>query len=134
MVKFIITGHGKFSNGVFDAINFIMGIQKDVYKVEFNNIDLDIYSNKLEEIVKESEQGTVIFTDLIGGTPFRISCLICTKYNNAYVVTGTNVPMLIEAIIKRDNLPLKKLIDQIIDIGKNGIQAFDEKSITDKAK
>jgi PTS system N-acetylgalactosamine-specific IIA component len=134
MVKLIITGHGKFSNGMFDAINFIMGAQKDIVNVEFGNIDLDTYSNQIEDIIKNSEQGTLIFTDLIGGTPFRISTLLCTKYDNVYVITGTNIPMIIESIIRREGMPLKELAAQIINTGKDGIQIFDRQLIKEKSK
>lgn len=134
MIKLIITGHGKFSSGMFDAINFIMGAQKDIEKIEFGNMDLDIYSNQIEEIIKNSKEGTLIFTDLIGGTPFRISTLLCTKYDNVYVITGSNISMIIEAIIRRQNMPLKELVDQIIDTGKHGIQLFDKHSIKEKSQ
>lgn len=134
MLKIIITGHGKFSNGMFDAINFIMGAQKDIVKVEFGNIDLDTYSNQIEDIIKDSGEGTLIFTDLIGGTPFRISTLLCTKYDNVYTITGSNVSMIIEAIIRRENMPLRELVNQIIDTGKLGIQLFDKQSIEEKSK
>lgn len=133
MVKLIITGHGKFSSGIMDGINFIMGAQKDIVKIEFDDTDLDAYSNKIEEIIKCSEKGAIIFTDIIGGTPFRISTILCTKYDNVCVITGANIPMIIESIIKRENMPLKELIVQIMDTGKNGIQTFDKNVILKKS-
>ncbi len=134
MVKLIITGHGRFSDGMLDGINFIMGIQKDIIKVEFNNIDLEIYSNKIEDIIKSSKEGTLIFTDIIGGTPFRISTILGMKYDNVYVVTGTNISMIIESIIKREVMPLKELVEQITNVGKNAVQVFDKKSIAKKSR
>jgi len=134
MVKLIITGHGRFSDGMLDGINFIMGIQKDIIKVEFNNIDLEIYSNKIEDIIKSSKEGTLIFTDIIGDTPFRISTILGMKYDNVYVVTGTNISMIIESIIKREVMPLKELVEQITNVGKNAVQVFDKKSIAKKSR
>lgn len=134
MVKLIITGHGRFSDGMLDGINFIMGIQKDIIKVEFNNIDLEIYSDKIEDIIKSSKEGTLIFTDIIGGTPFRISTILGMKYDNVYVVTGTNISMIIESIIKREVMPLKELVEQITNVGKNAVQVFDKKSIAEKSR
>lgn len=134
MIKIIITGHGKFSKGVLDSINFIMGAQKDIEKVEFNNMDLDVYSSQIEDIIKNSKQGVLIFTDFIGGTPARISTLLCTKYDNVYVITGTNIPMVIESIIKRDSMTLKELLNNITNVGKDGIQVFDKQLIIGKGK
>jgi mannose/fructose-specific phosphotransferase system component IIA len=119
---------------MLDGINFIMGIQKDIIKVEFNNIDLEIYSNKIEDIIKSSKEGTLIFTDIIGGTPFRISTILGMKYDNVYVVTGTNISMIIESIIKREVMPLKELVEQITNVGKNAVQVFDKKSIAEKSR
>ncbi len=132
MIKIVITGHGGFSNGMFDVITLIMGDVKDLIKVEFDNSDLETYSNKIEEIMKDSKEGTLIFTDIIGGTPFRISTLLCGKYEDASILTGVNIPMIIESILKRESMPLKELTDYIVEMGKNSIQAFDKQIVLEK--
>ncbi len=134
MVKLIITGHGRFSDGMLDGINFIMGMQKDVVKVEFNGTDLEIYSDKIEDIIKDSQEGALIFTDIIGGTPFRISTTLSMKYDNVYVITGTNITMVIESIVKRKTMPLKELVEQITNAGKDAVQAFDKRSMEEKSR
>lgn len=133
MIKIVITGHGEFSNGMFDVITFIMGAVKDIVKVEFDNSDLDTYSNKIEEIIKGSKEGTLIFTDLIGGTPFRISTLLCTKYEDVSVLTGVNISMIIESIIKRESMSLKELAENIVEMGRNSIQVFDKQVLLEKS-
>lgn len=133
-MKLVITGHGEFSGGILGVIDFIMGDVKDIVKVEFDNSDLETYSNRIEEIIKESKEGTLIFTDIVGGTPFRISTLLCTKYDDVSVITGVNIPMIIESIIKRDSMTLKELSACIAEMGRSSIQVFDRQLLAEKSR
>lgn len=128
MVRLIVTGHGKFASGLINVVEFIVGKQDNLIGIEFNNQDLATYSEQIENIVKDAyknNDSVVILTDLIGGTPFRISSSICAKYNNVYVIAGTNIPMLIEAVFNRGNHDIKSFVNYIIKIGKNGIESLD---------
>lgn len=134
MIKLVITGHGEFAKGMFDVIKFIIGEVEELEKVCFDNSDMDTYSETIEALIKDSKDGTLIFTDLIGGTPFRISTLLCTKYENMSILTGANIPMIIEAIIKRESMTVKELAESIAETGKNSIHVFDKQILDEKSK
>lgn len=128
MVRLIVTGHGKFATGLIDGIEIIVGKQENLIGIEFNNQNLEIYTEQIENAVKEAKDkndSVIILTDLIGGTPFRVSSLVSRNYNNVYVITGANIPMLIEAVLNRENFELNKFVNHLINIGKNGIQSLD---------
>ncbi|MGF7400135.1 PTS galactosamine/N-acetylgalactosamine transporter subunit IIA [Thermoanaerobacterium thermosaccharolyticum] len=128
MVRLIVTGHGKFASGLINVVEFIVGKQDNLIGIEFNNQDLATYSEQIENIIKDANKNNdsvVILTDLIGGTPFRISSSISAKYNNVYVVTGANIPMLIEALFNRENYDISNFVNYIIKMGKNGIESLD---------
>jgi len=128
MIRLIVTGHGKFASGLINAVDFIVGKQENLIGIEFNNQDLVTYSEQIENIIKDAyknDDSVVVLTDLIGGTPFRISSSISTKYNNVYVVAGVNIPMLLEAVFKRENYDIKSFVNYIVEMGKNGIESLD---------
>lgn len=128
MVKLIITGHGKFATGLMSVIEVILGKQENLIGIDFNDQDLETYTHEIETAVKDAVQnkeGVIIFTDLIGGTPFRIVSSISGKYQNVYILSGTNIPMLMEALLKRESLKGDDLIVNIIEIGKKGIESLD---------
>lgn len=128
MVRLIVTGHGKFATGLIDGIEIIVGKQENLIGIEFNNQNLEIYTEQIENAVKEAKDkndSVIILTDLIGGTPFRISSFVSRNYSDVYVITGANIPMLIEAVLNRENFELNKLVNHLINIGKNGIDSLD---------
>lgn len=129
MVRLIVTGHGKFASGLINVIEVIAGRQENLIAIEFASQDLEEYMGKIEKAIKEAidnEESVIILTDLISGTPFRISSFLSEKYSNVHVVAGTNVPMLIEAVFKRGNFKkAEELVAYLINIGKNGIESFD---------
>lgn len=128
MVRLIVTGHGKFATGLIDGIEIIVGKQENLIGIEFNNQNLEIYTEQIENAVKEAKDkndSVIILTDLIGGTPFRISSFVSRNYSDVYVITGANIPMLIEAVLNRENFELNKFVNHLINIGKNGIESLD---------
>lgn len=126
MIGFLITGHGEFSGGLLSAVNMIAGEQEGVEALNFyENVNLDDYEyelkNKVETLLEENE-GVLIFTDLLGGTPFRTAMVIASEFDNVEVVTGTNLPMLVEGTAFRFTDDVKSLIDQLIQVGYEGIE------------
>ncbi|MBT1279144.1 PTS galactosamine/N-acetylgalactosamine transporter subunit IIA [Thermoanaerobacter sp. CM-CNRG TB177] len=128
MVRLIITGHGKFARGLIDGIEIIVGKQENLIGIEFNNQDLEIYTAQIENAIKEAKdknESVVILTDLIGGTPFRVCSFVSRNYSDVYVITGANIPMLIEAVLSRENFEVNEFVNYLINVGKNGIESLD---------
>ncbi len=45
--------------------------------------------------MREECDGVLVFTDLLGGTPFNQSMMIAQDVDNVEVLTGTNLPWLL---------------------------------------
>ena len=56
----------------------------------------------------DTTDGVLVFCDLLGGTPFNQAMIIAQSYSNVEVVTGTNLPMLLETLGSRWQIPLLK--------------------------
>lgn len=81
---------------------------------------------KCEEAVTEVDtgEGVVALVDIPGGTPnntmFRLS-----KSHNIRIVTGTNLPMVMLAVLERfDGMTADELVDNLMENGKNEIIEF----------
>src|SRR5690554_5851057 len=100
MIGFLITGHAEFPKGMLSSVNMIAGEQEEVEALNFYETDnLEEYQNNLKSKVEDlldKNESVLIFTDILGGTPFRTAMVIASEHDNVEVVTGTNLPMLIE--------------------------------------
>ena len=96
----IITGHGEFAEGFKSALNLLIGEPSHTYFVNFNE-EFEDYQSKLLGLIKElsaSSKKVVVFTDLAGGSPFNVSCLASKDCTNVDVISGSNLPMIIDTI------------------------------------
>lgn len=94
--KTIVTGHGNFAKGLEDAILLLAGKQKNIVFINFTK---DMSEKDLSKNIEEELKGepVLIFTDLIGGTPYKESIKLAVNNNNIRVVTGCNLASLLEA-------------------------------------
>ena len=86
----IITGHGRFASGLKTSLDLIVGNFDFVKPVDFTE-------DKSPESLKEEINSFIKSTDLVGGTPFKVSSELTLEYPNVEVFCGTNLPMLVEA-------------------------------------
>lgn len=126
MVGFILTGHGQFSNGLASAIAMVAGDQPAFQIVPFEGDQAATYGEDLRAAITAMRaecEGVLVFTDLLGGTPFNQAMMISQDVDNVEVLTGTNLPMVIELLFLRGNATLSELADQAVTVGKTGITA-----------
>ena len=72
--------------------------------------------------------------DLFGGSPYNAACRLVIA-NEAYgIVTGVNLPMLIEmcsAQMMDEGLSIQELMEKAAEAGKSGMQFFHASQIAD---
>ena len=130
MISFILTGHGAFAPGLYDSLQMIAGEQEHVAVVPFlESQPLAEYEQSLNEsasrLLEESE-GVVILTDLLGGTPFRTAMVASQALPNTAVITGTNLPLLIEgSLLRLQAQDAKVLAQQLVATGLEGLQVVE---------
>lgn len=124
MVGFILTGHGQFSNGLASAIDMVAGDQPAFEIVPFEGDQAATYGDDLRAAITKMGQecdGVLVFVDLLGGTPFNQAMMISQDVENVEVITGTNLPMLIELLFLRNGATLAELAEQAVAVGRAGI-------------
>jgi PTS system N-acetylgalactosamine-specific IIA component len=128
MIGIILLGHNKFGSGLKSSMELIVGEQDYVSAIDFlPEYGTEILDKRIsEELVKlENCSEIIIFTDLMGGSPFNraMTAFISSHKNNIHVISGSNLPMVIEAIMSRDgNKDIQSFISNIMNTGKDGIK------------
>lgn len=124
-VSILIVTHGNIGQAILDIATKIIGS----VPMPIEAIDIDMNTNSdalLTEVNKavnkiNADDGVLILTDLFGATPSNIASL--TNLQNAIVVSGINLPMLIR-VMNYHSLPLYELSDKAVSGGKDGVLAY----------
>lgn len=124
MVGFILTGHGQFANGLKSALDMVAGDQEAFAIVPFEGSQAATYGDDLRAAItamRNETDGVLVFVDLLGGTPFNQAMMISADVPDVQVVTGTNLPMLIELMLTRANMTLDQLVESAVSVGQAGV-------------
>ena len=107
MIGFILTGHAQFSNGLASAIDMVAGDQPAFQIVPFDGAQAATYGDDLRGAISAMREETMMISQDIA---------------DVEVVTGTNLPMLIELLLTRGaGSTLAELADQAVAVGQAGI-------------
>lgn len=122
MRKFLIATHGRFASGIKSSLDMIIGAQDNIFVLDAyteNNVPIQ---DHLDAILNEIEIGDelVVFTDIMGGS---ITNQIIQRINsgNAHIVSGVNLPLLIEVVLSDPDENLQKVLDDAIENAKTQI-------------
>ena len=117
----IIITHGNFGAELKKSAELVLGPLKDVYCLSLNEgTDPMELSEELAEILEKAPDNTIILTDLFGGTPSNISAIYATKKNYT-VISGVNLPILVEAEMSRTESGNEDMTERLISAGTSGI-------------
>lgn len=130
-VGIIVTGHGRFAEGITSSINLIAGPQENYAAVNFEH-EVDELESDLNAAIQSLKDcsGIIIFTDLAGGSPYKTAAMIAANYENVEIIAGTNLPMLAEIVMSRSFMDdVKSMAEMAVNTGKDMISRFDLESI-----
>lgn len=130
MIGVVLSGHGNFAEGLYSSIQLIAGSQENLQTVDFTEgMSSEILQENLKNAVNtvNQNQGVVIFTDIPGGTPYNQAVMLSTQLENVKVISGTNIPALLDGLFCR-NLSLDEFSEKVIGTGKAGLQQFEFKA------
>lgn len=128
----LVCTHGFSSKHLIQTAEMIVGAQENVGFINFiygeSPMDLkEKYQKEIEEL--DCAKGLLIMVDLFGGTPFNMIAILAHEDVNMEVITGVNIPMLVETFLSRESLDLKELLVHAETAGRNGITTLERNSI-----
>ncbi|MBZ6527469.1 PTS mannose transporter subunit IIAB [Aerococcaceae bacterium DSM 111021] len=102
MVSIILASHGEFAEGLLQSAQMIFGEQEQITTVTFMPEEgPDDLKAKLESAVAsyDADAEILFLVDLWGGSPFNQANILFEKMSDrAAIVSGMNLPMLLEAL------------------------------------
>lgn len=132
MVGLILASHGEFANGILQSASMIFGEQTNVKAVTLHPSEgPEDFRAKVEKAIGslESKEKILFLVDLWGGTPFnQVNALVREHEDSWAIVTGMNLPMLIEAYGVRMSMDsAHEIAKTIIGSGRDGIKGYPDK-------
>ncbi len=126
MIAIIICMHGKLALETLKTIELIIGKQKNIKSIKFlsgentENI-IKKYKKKINKLYVK--KGIIFFVDILGGSPFNAAnrFLYNNKKIKGEIISGTNIPMLLEVLISRKKKNINELTKIAYNSGKEGI-------------
>lgn len=134
MYNLLIATHGTLAEALKETLKMFTSNVDDVYTVGLTEAGVEDFNIKVLETIDkcyEENKGLLVLVDLFGGTPFNTSMLkIKNKYENVEILTGVNLPLLIEATLMKDN-DLSSVIEDLKSIAKESIIMPEKPEIDD---
>ncbi|WP_079442187.1 PTS sugar transporter subunit IIA [Clostridium chromiireducens] len=129
MISVIVGTHGMFSEEILKSAEMIFGGQENVASVTFKPGEgVDNLVEKYNKVINEldSKDGVLFMVDLFGGSPFNAASIIAMKHENMEIVTGVNLPMILEVLGSRDFSSLSELLEIANNSGKDAIKVLNK--------
>jgi PTS system mannose-specific IIA component len=124
MIGIVIVTHCQLGEALIGAAQFIIGSQPE--SLESVSIDLNENAEKLRNKISQGikkvkgQEGVLILTDMFGGTPSNLSYSFLEE-GRIEVLSGVNLPILIQAASMRDKMKLDELAANLESFGKKSI-------------
>ena len=130
MVPVIVCTHGNSALELVESAEMICGKQDNCKTVQFSmGENLGDLKSELSEKIKFFDGKVICMTDLVGGTPFNTLVMLKKKYPNLDIVSGVNIPMLLQLFVYRSQLEKEELVKTVITAGKKSIEKYEFKSV-----
>lgn len=98
-MKIVIATHGNLGEGLLESYNMIAGETSSIHVVKLTESGIGEFKENLHNTLDEltATEKVLVLCDLKGGTPYNESFMYSLeKPGKIEVVTGVNLPMLIE--------------------------------------
>ena len=117
--KFIIATHGTLAAGIKSSLDIIIGAMENVFLIQAYVDENTSVEDDLKEILKQVNENDelVIFSDILGGSVTN-QMLQHALRPNVYIISGFNLPLVIEVLLADTDSPLEVIIEDAINNAK----------------
>jgi len=121
----LVIGHGRLGEALVETAGMIIGPVPKTYAIGFlpseGVEDLDAAVRRIIDGLAPDD-GILCLVDLPGGSPARVlGGLVLGSSLRVEAVTGVNVPMLLEVLLRRDDMDLPDLAAYAARVAADGI-------------
>ena len=118
-LEILLLTHGDWGKYIIDAGKMIVGNVDRVSQISLNPADtFEEFYEKVENKVSEMKEGSLIITDIFGGTTTNVAAKLSLSYK-INIISGLNAPLLFEALLNIDSINQDEVLDNIVEEGKD---------------
>lgn len=124
MINILVMSHGELAESICSSAEMIIGEQENLKSVIFNpGESLDALVEKFKKALNEFDNDFphLVFVDIFGGSPSNATALLLAENYKLNIISGVNLPMLLEALSERENTAPDTLVKQLIVTGNEAI-------------
>lgn len=128
MVGIVLASHGGFADGIAESAQMLFGAQDNLAHVILTSEEgPDDIKDKIVKATDSFEDNdeVLLLVDLWGGTPFNQASNLLESHSNWAIVSGMNLPMVVEALTQRmtkPNATAQEIATAIVEPAKAGVK------------
>lgn len=130
MLAIVVGTHGNFAEELIKTCEMICGAAVNVKAVTLvPGEGAEDLAKKYEDALAslDTKDGVLFLNDLFGGSPYNAACRTAVKSDQYGIVTGVNLPMLIEMIGYQQThmeIDIMQAMQKAEEAGKDGMRPF----------
>lgn len=126
MVRYIFASHYRMADGLKETVEFLTSVKENLYTIlayvtEDYNIEEEI--KKIFDGFQKDDK-VVVMTDVLSGSVNQK--FIPYMGENVFLITGINVPLAMELVLRPEECINKEQLSQSIEMAKETIQFVNE--------
>jgi fructoselysine and glucoselysine-specific PTS system IIA component len=117
--KFLIATHGRLAGGVKSSLDIITGAMDGIFLIEAYVDENRSLEDEIKTILQQvgDNDELIVFSDIMGGSVTN-QVLQYALQANVHVVSGFNLPLVIEIILADADAPAAEIIAEAIENAK----------------
>lgn len=124
MVEIVLISHGPLADALAETARMIVGEVRRIRPISLTpDAGPEHVAATLQALISDAPRQTqfLVLMDLFGGSPSTATAQVMAKDPRIEIVTGVNLPMLLEVMVSAGNRSLRELATLAQEKGKEGI-------------
>jgi mannose PTS system EIIA component len=121
-VPALLVMHGDLARALLEAAQKVYGPIDDVEVLSNENLSRESLEDEINLRVKSWSEGGLVLTDFWGGSCHICGASVARKRGEIVVLTGVNLPVLIDYLHNRDQLGASELAERLLKKGQESLR------------
>jgi len=123
VVAGIVVAHGELAAELVRTAEVIVGKVDDFFALSGSNLTDEVIVSEIREIISRYTEGRVlIFVDYFGSSCCTNSLKAAHGLRNVKVISGVNLPVILDFITKRELYDFDEMIEHIVQRGRESVK------------
>ena len=122
-INILIASHGDLAEALVNAARMIVGPTEGLFATAIQPGEtLEVFQQRIDDLLASLDgEELLILVDVLGGTPYNIVGRLAVSEKIA-CISGANLPMVLEALLKREEGSLDEVATAATHAGQEAIK------------